>query len=92
MLQQLRHDLRNMPNHVFGDHRRCSKEFWKFTTSSNTSNVDHEDTESQHKLPVQDDTTLEDQITSILCSENEHDALNEEIDIKCFSLISLLCL
>ena len=41
-------------NHAFGDHRRCSEEFCKFTTSSNTSNVDHEDTESQHKLPVED--------------------------------------
>ena len=34
-MRQLRHDLRNGPNHVFGDQSQCNPAFCKVTTKEN---------------------------------------------------------
>ena len=36
-IQQLRHDLRNGPNHVFGDHCDCNPAFRKLRLNSGSS-------------------------------------------------------
>ena len=43
-VQQLRHDLRNGPNHVFGDHRKCNPAFCAHSTT--IPNPDPNDSET----------------------------------------------
>ena len=67
-VQQLRHDLRNGPNHVLGDHTKCNSAFCTRSTSSNT------DRESDSDIDNSDDIKGDD---SDIC---EHPTLSEQID------------
>ena len=83
---QLRHDLRNGPNHVFGDHSQCNPAFCKVATKENddASNSDgSSDSDSDmHDDSVDADRTLTQQLDDIIESElddqptatDEHDA------------------
>ena len=39
-VQQLRHDLRNGPSHVFGDHRKCNPQFCRHTETGSSTGYD----------------------------------------------------
>ena len=75
---QLRHDLRNRPSRVFGDHTNCSKDFCTF--QQNPSVPDNErDEEDQPTVPTAAEQTIKEQINTIIQTETElqispHDA------------------
>ena len=70
--QQLRHDLRNAPNHVIGNHSRCNPAFCTSSTSNATadseSDESDEDVADDNSLDA-DKTTLPEQIDNIISEE-----------------------
>ena len=97
-IRQLRHDLRNCPYHVFGDHSSCNPAFCKVragkdgegNASSDTEDTteDNTGTSSVNSPPITDTTTLQQQISDIIQQEKEDDMspltlpLQEEIEAR----------
>jgi hypothetical protein len=80
-ISQLRHDLRNGPSHVFGDHSHCSKDFCKFQQSESTSTSEEIDDEDHNVLPATDAAqNMEQQIDAIISAEVEHITPSDECD------------
>ncbi len=75
---QLRHDLRNGPAHVFGEHSNCNTSFCKYASQSTTSNVNEDDnvTNDSPGTSHSQCNTLEDQIDAII--EDETISSNDE--------------
>jgi hypothetical protein len=80
---QLRHDLRNGPSHVFGDHSQCSPEFCTYQPSSAiTDDCDGDTSDDQpiparsnaHSLPEQIDAILDDLQVKQASQDDEQDA------------------
>ena len=94
-IQRLRHDLRNGPNHVFGDHRECNPAFCKlrlYSGSSSDVSSSSSVTDSDYGEDRQDDQTLTAQFEDIIQAEldDEPTAIDEhDIHIKPTTLHSL---
>ena len=67
---QLRHDLRNGPSHVFGDHTNCSKDFCTFQQNPSVPD-DESDEEDEPTVPTAAEQTIEEQISTIIQTETE---------------------
>lgn len=70
-IQQLRHDLRNGPSHVFGDHCECTPAFCKLRLNSGrgsdySSSSSDSDSDSDNGEDRQDDQTLTAQFEDIM--------------------------
>ena len=81
-VQQLRHDLRNGPAHVFGDHTHCNPLFCKH----NAPNSDHPLHSDNICEPEMDEAeisqlSLTDHIACITSSELENEPTSEEEEI-----------
>ena len=87
-VQQLWHDLRNGPTHVFGDHSSCNPAFCKFIEQGDdhgaqTEKDDDEEKEnddqaqSKYASPHQP-STLAEQISDILAAENDEEPTPED--------------
>ena len=50
-VRQLQHDLRNGPNHVFGDHSQCNPAFCKVTSKENDDGSDSDNSDSDSGMP-----------------------------------------
>ena len=104
-IHQLRHDLRNCPYHVFGDHSSCNPAFCKVKSategegnaSSDTDDTteDNTGTSSVNSPPITDTTTLQEQISDIIQQEKEDDMsaltspLQDEIEARSWYTASL---
>ena len=93
-VQQLRHDLRNGPAHVFGDHTHCNPLFCKH----NAPNSDHPLHSDNICEPEMDEAeisqlSLTDHIACITSSELENEPTSEEEEIaRSAHNVSLSCL
>ena len=75
-INQLRHDLRNGPSHVFGDHSNCTSQFCTHrTTVASTTQEDSTDPVDNAHISSQP-TTFVDQLDDII--EEEVEAASEE--------------
>ena len=68
---QLRHDLRNGPNHVFGDHSQCNPAFCKVATKENDDGSSSDgssdsDSDMHDANSVDADRTLTQQLDDII--------------------------
>ena len=80
-VQQLRHDLRNGPAHVFGDHSACNPSFCKYRQIENADEEENavESDESSDDLEEVDhdseghDTLIE-QLSDLVAGETEYEA------------------
>ena len=73
-VNQLRHDLRNAPYHVFGEHSKCNPAFCQVragTTKETSEDETSSDTDTNP--PVERSTTLQQQINAIIQQEEEDD-------------------
>ena len=78
-VQQLRHDLRNGPSHVFGDHRKCNPQFCRHTETDDTTSEDIEsDAEAMRTLI--EPSNFQEQIEAIIMEENEIATEPEEVE------------
>ncbi len=84
-IQQLRHDLRNGPTHVFGDHCECNPAFCKLgliSGSSSDGSSSSSDSDSDNGEDRQDDQTLTAQFEDIIQAELDNEpTATEEHDI-----------
>jgi len=81
-IQQLRHDLRNGPNHVFGDHRECNPAFCKlrlYSGSSSDGSSSSSDSDSDNGEDRQDDQTLTAQFEDIIQAELDDEPTATEV-------------
>ena len=85
-VQQLRHDLRNGLNHVFGDHRECNLAFCKIQSndgcssnvigssdSSSNSDSNSEDRQEEQTLTAQFEDIIQSELDDIPLATDEHD-------------------
>ena len=76
---QLRHDLRNGPSHVFGDHSQCSPEFCTYQPSSAIADDYDGDTSDEQPIPARSDVhSLPEQINAILDDLQAEQASQDE--------------
>ena len=68
-VQKLRHDLRNGPARVFGDHRQCNSQFCRNTEVDNTTSEDNESDATAIQIP--EPSNFQEQIEAIILEENE---------------------
>lgn len=74
-VQQLQHDLRNRPNHVFDDYRECNSAFCKIrwndehSSDGSSSNGSSSDSESDNGEDRQDEQTLTAQFEDTMQSD-----------------------
>ena len=85
-VQQLRHDLRNAPNHVFGDHRKCNPAFCTSSSlqvtndgsesddSDSDDDADDSSNADHNTLPEQIDDIISDELDATPTTSDEHDA------------------
>jgi len=73
-INQLRHDLRNAPYHVFGEHSKCNPAFCQVRAGT-TKETSEDDTSSDTDTnpPVKRSTTLQQQINAVIQQEEEDD-------------------
>ena len=85
---QLRHDLRNGPAHVFGNHSKCNPDFCKHATSSSTCSplpppaAADSDLADEHGLSSTDDdpdhNNFSDMIDTIIAAEESDEPTTSE--------------
>lgn len=75
-ISQLRHDLRNGPSHVFGDHARCNGEFCTFRQSQSTP--DPKDSQDEDILPNSKVSSFEHHIDNIILAEADKISVRDE--------------
>ena len=84
-VQQLRHDLRNGPAHVFGDHRKCNPQFCRHSAAEdNTSEINETDA-SVHSSDSTTASTFCGQIEAIIMEEEDiaaEPSADEEADAR----------
>ena len=77
-ITQLRHDLRNGPSHVFGDHSQCNPEFCMHQPTLVTNDEDSDTSDDQPTQSRPDPTSLPEQIDTILDNLDAEDVSRED--------------
>ena len=80
-VQQLRHDLRNGPAHVFGDHRKCNPHFCRHSAAEENASEINETDDSSGTTAF----TFHDQVEAIIMDEENTAAepsADEEADAR----------
>lgn len=74
-VDQLRHDLRNAPHHVFGDHSKCNRAFCHVRGSEIPEETINDDSPciATPPPPTETSTTLQEQLNDIIRQEQEDD-------------------
>ena len=91
-IRQLRHDLRNCPYHVFGEHFNCNPAFCKVragidsegNASSDTDDIteDNTGTSSVSSPPITSTITLQQQISDIIQQKKEDDMSPQTLPLQ----------
>ena len=86
---QLRHDLRNGPAHVFGDHTACSKSFCKYAEQAQEEDIEEVDTTLPTSMESSSSTeqllpaTIADHLSRIIEEETDDEpTFEEEVDAQ----------
>ena len=84
-IQKLRHDLRNGPSHVFGDHSKCNPDFYKHAQSSSTTPPLHSNLDNEHGISSTDDPDhdFSEMIDTIIAvEESDNPSTSEEANAQ----------
>ena len=83
-VSQLRHDLRNGPAHVFGDHSKCGNHFCKKSLVQNlpqsSTNINRDDHPQEDESPDKETMTIVNTIELVIDEELEGNTIDENME------------